>query len=135
MNRPRQFQVTVGEVAAIQRDGTLHTDLDIAEWMERSHPHGEYHSAADAFAVKTPTVELPAGTAFTCAVAEAPTKPPLCSEWCDAVPPADLHHLTSGVRLCTDCLLEYQLLLEAPELAAELDRKPAPRSTPQEARP
>jgi|SRR6476659_10138953 hypothetical protein len=124
--------------------------------MERSHPHCGQRCAADALVVSTPTVDLPAGTddwivrfadgrfmpcpdrlftAITRAVSEAPPKLPLCSECCEPVPPAELHHLTSGVRLCADCLLEYQLLLEAPDLAEELDRKPAPRSTRQEARP
>ena len=154
MNRPREFQLTVGDVVAIQRDGTLPTDLDIAEWMERSEPHGEYRCSADSFVVSTPDVDLPAGTddwivrfadgrfmpcpdrvfsAITRAAPEAPL-PSLCSECCDPVPPAELHPLASGTRLCTDCLLEYQLLLETPDLSAELDRKPVPRSTPQEAR-
>ena len=31
----------------------------------------------------------------------------------DAVPPAELSPIPSGARLCTDCLQEYQFLLEA----------------------
>jgi hypothetical protein len=154
MNRLREFQLTVGDVVALQRDGTLHTDLGIAEWMEGSQPHGEYRCSANAFVVSTPTMDLPAGTddwivrfaagrflpcpdrvfsAITRAAPEAPL-PSLCSECCDPVPPTELHLLASGTRLCTDCLLEYQLLLETPDLSTELDRRPAPRSTPQEVR-
>ena len=62
MNQPRQFQLTPGEVLAIQRNGTPHRDLEIAEWMERSQPHSEYRATTGAFVVITPTVDLPAGT-------------------------------------------------------------------------
>ena len=62
MNQPRQFHLIPGEVLAIQRNGTPHRDLEIAEWMERSQPHGEYRATTGAFVVITPTVDLPAGT-------------------------------------------------------------------------
>ena len=156
MNQPRQFHLIPGEVLAIQRNGTSRRDLEIAEWMERSQPHGEYRAATGAFVVITPTVDLPAGpddwivrfadgrlmpcpgrvfTAITFAAAEAAPQPSLCSECCDPVPFAELYPIPSGTQLCAGCLLEYQLLLEAPDLSAELDRKPVRRSTHQEARP
>ena len=156
MNQPRQFHLIPGEVLAIQRNGTPHRDLEIAEWMERSQPHGEYRATTGAFIVITPTVDLPAGpddwivrfadgrlmpcpgrvfTAITFAAAEAAPQPSLCSECCDPVPFAELYPIPSGAQLCAGCLLEYQLLLEAPDLSAELDRKPVRRSTHQEARP
>ena len=120
MYRLHQFQLTVGDVVAIQRDGTLQRDLDIAEWMERSHPHGEYRCSAEAFVVSTSTVDLPAGTddwivgfadgrfipcpdrlfsAITRAVPEAPLPSP-CSECCDPVPPAGLPSRRLGVPGC-----------------------------------
>ena len=156
MNEPRrQFRLTGDEVVAIQRDGTLQRDLDVVEWMERSVPHGEYRASVDAFVVSTATENLRAGTddwivrladgrflpcssalftAITCGRAEVAQRS-LCEECGDAVPRADLKLVSSGAHLCVDCLLEYQMLIEAPDMAAELDRKPAPRSTPQEARP
>ena len=154
VNEPqRQFRLTGDEVVAIQRDGTLRRDLDIVEWMERSVPHGEYRASADAFVVSTATENLRAGTddwivrladgrflpcsgalltAITCGPAEL-ARPSLCEECGDAVPPADLNHVNSGARLCLDCLLEYQLLLETPEQSAELDSKRATRSAPRRA--
>ena len=157
MNQPRQFHLIPDEVLAIQRNGTPHRDLEIAEWMERSQPYGEYRATTGAFVVITPTVtvDLPAGpddwivrfadgrfmpcpdrvfTAITVAVAEAP-QPSLCSECGDPAAPAELYPVPSGAQLGTDCRLEYQLLVEAPDLSGELDRQPARRSTPQEARP
>jgi len=153
MNQSRQFQLIPGEVLAIQRNGTPRRDLEITEWMERSQPYGEYRAATGAFVVITPTVDLPAGpddwivrfadgrfmpcpdrifTAVTVASAEAPQLS-LCSECCDLVRPAELYPIPSGARLCTDFLLEYQLLLEAPDMSAELDRSTVRGST--EARP
>ena len=49
MNQPRQFQLIPGEVLAIQRNGTPRRDLEIAEWMERSQPYGEYRAASRRF--------------------------------------------------------------------------------------
>ena len=45
----------------------------------------------------------------------ARTAEALCSECCDPVPHADLFLVASGAELCQDCLLEYQLVLEAPD--------------------
>ena len=150
MNQPRQFHLIPGEVLAIQRNGTPHRDLEIAEWMERSQPHGEYRATTGAFIVITPTVDLPAGTddwivrfadgrfmpcpdrvfaAIAIAAATSAPQPSLCSDCCDPVPLAELYPIPSGAQLCTDCLLEYQLLLEVPGLSAELDRNPVRRST------
>jgi hypothetical protein len=155
MNQPRQFQLMPGEVLAIQRNGTPHRDLEIAEWMERSQPHGEYRATTGAFVVITPTVDLPAGTddwivrfadgrfmpcpdrvfaAIAIAAATSAPQPSLCSECCDPVPLAELYPIPSGAQLCTDCLLEYQFL-QAPDRSAELDRNAVRRSTHQEARP
>jgi len=155
MNQPRQFHLIPGEVLAIQRNGTPHRDLEIAEWMERSQPHGEYRATTGAFVVITPTVDLPAGTddwivrfadgrfmpcpdrvftAIAIAAAKSAPQPSLCSECCDPVPLAELYPIPSGAQLCTDCLLEYQFL-QAPDRSAELDRNAVRRSTHQEARP
>jgi len=155
MNQPRQFHLIPGEVLAIQRNGTPHRDLEIAEWMERSQPHGEYRATTGAFIVITPTVDLPAGTddwivrfadgrfmpcpdrvfaAIAIAAATSAPQPSLCSECCDPVPLAELYPIPSGAQLCTDCLLEYQFL-QAPDRSAELDRNAVRRSTHQEARP
>jgi hypothetical protein len=155
MNQPRQFHLIPGEVLAIQRNGTPHRDLEIAEWMERSQPHGEYRATTGAFVVITPTVDLPAGTddwivrfadgrfmpcpdrvfaAIAIAAATSAPQPSLCSECCDPVPLAELYPIPSGAQLCTDCLLEYQFL-QAPDRSAELDRNAVRRSTHQEARP
>jgi len=155
MNQPRQFHLIPGEVLAIQRNGTPHRDLEIAEWMERSQPHGEYRATTGAFVVITPTADLPAGTddwivrfadgrfmpcpdrvfaAIAIAAATSAPQPSLCSECCDPVPLAELYPIPSGAQLCTDCLLEYQFL-QAPDRSAELDRNAVRRSTHQEARP
>ena len=155
MNQPRQFHLIPGEVLAIQRNGTPHRDLEIAEWMDRSQPHGEYRATTGAFVVITPTVDLPAGTddwivrfadgrfmpcpdrvfaAIAIAAATSAPQPSLCSECCDPVPLAELYPIPSGAQLCTDCLLEYQFL-QAPDRSAELDRNAVRRSTHQEARP
>ena len=107
-------------------------------------PHGEYRASADAFIVSTATGDLRAGTddwivrladgrflpcsgalftAITCGPAEVAQRS-LCEECGDAVSRADLKPVSSGARLCVDCLLEYQLLIETPEQSAELDSKP-----------
>ena len=49
-------------VVAMRRDGSLAQDLNIACWMSRSTPHGEYRGSRDGFAVVTPTAVLWAGT-------------------------------------------------------------------------
>ncbi len=153
MNQPRQFRLTPKQVSAIQRNGTLHRDLEIAQWMERSQPYGEYRAGAGAFVIATPTGDLLVGPddwIIRCAGRFLPcpdqvfsaiatgaemSEPSLCSECCDAVPPAELSPLPSGARLCTDCLQEYQLLLEVPDLPAELDRNPLHRLERQAVRP
>jgi hypothetical protein len=141
MKQPGQFRLIPKEVSAIQRNGTLHRDLEIAEWMERSQPFGEYRAGAGAFVVATPTGDLLVGPddwIIRCAGRFLPcpdqvfsviatgaemSEPSLCSECCDAVPPAELSRiLSSGAWLCADCLQEYQLLLEVQEPPAELDR-------------
>ena len=153
MNQPRQFRLTPKEVSAIQRNGTLHRDLEIAEWMERSQPYGEYRAGAGAFVIATPTGDLLVGPddwIIRCAGQFLPcpdqvfsaittgaemSEPSLCSECCDAVPPAELSPIPSGARLCADCLQEYQLLLEVQDPPAELDRNPLRRPEPQAVRP
>lgn len=156
MNQPRQFRLTTQDVYAIQRNGTLRRDLEIADWMQRCRPFGEYRAGAGSFVVITSTGEWPAGPDdwiirygnrfLTCParvftvltnttdVAEVPD-PSMCAECCDPVPPADLHSMPAGAKLCADCLLEYQVLLEAPDLSAELDKNPGHRSEEQGARP
>ena len=124
--------------------------------MERSQPHGEYRATTCAFVVITPTVDLPAGTddwivrfadgrfmpcpdrvftAIAIAAAKSAPQPSLCSECCDPVPLAELYPIPSSAELCTDCALEYRLLLNAPDLSAELHRDPVRRAAHQEARP
>src|ERR1700712_1992804 len=142
MNHPRRFRLTTEDVVAMQRNGTLQRDLEIADWMQRCRPYGEYRSSADSFVVITPAGELLAGpddwiircadrflpcparvfTVFanTTDVGEVP-EPSMCAECCDPVPPGDLYSITSGAKLCADCLLEYQVLLETPDLSAGLD--------------
>lgn len=149
MNQPRQFRLTTEDVVAIQRNGTLRRDLVIADWMQRCRPYGEYRAGAGSFVVISPTGELSAGPddwIIRCAnrflpcpapvfsvftnttdVGEVP-EPSMCSECCDPVPPADLHPIPSGAKLCADCLLEYQVLLEAPDPSVELDRSSFCRS-------
>jgi hypothetical protein len=58
MNQPRQFRLPPKEIAAIRRNGTLRRDLQIAEWMQRSQPYGEYRATTDAFMIVTPTGDL-----------------------------------------------------------------------------
>ena len=154
MNQPRQFRLTSKEVSAIQRNGTLHRDLEVAQWMERSQPYGEYRAGAGAFVIATPTGDLLVGPddwIIRCAGRFLPcpdqvfsaittgvemSEPSLCSECCDAVPPAELTPIQSGARLCRDCLQEYQLLLEVPDPPAELDRNHLlRRPEPQAVRP
>ncbi len=153
MNQPRQFRLTPNEVSAIQRNGTLHRDLDIAQWMERSQPYGEYRAGAGVFVIATPTGDLLVGPddwIIRCAGRFLPcpdqvfsaittgaemSEPSLCSECCDAVPHAELSPIPSGARLCTDCLQEYQLVLEVPDPPAELDRNHLCRPEPQAVRP
>src|SRR6476469_4110590 len=38
---------------AMQRDGTIGRDLDIAEWMARSTPNGEYRGNRTCFSIVT----------------------------------------------------------------------------------
>jgi hypothetical protein len=108
MNQPCQFRLTTNEVSAIQRDGTLHRDLEIAERIERSQPYGEYRAGAGVFVIVTPTGDLlvrPEDWVIRCAGRFLPCpdqvfsaitagsemfEPFLCSECCDAVPPAEL---------------------------------------------
>ena len=47
------------DVEAMRRDGSLVQDLNIAEWMSRSTPHGEYRGNSAGFAVVTATGVLP----------------------------------------------------------------------------
>ena len=79
MNQPRQFHLIPGEVLAIQRNGTPHRDLEIAEWMERSQPYGEYRATTGAFVVITPTVrtyrlDLMIGSSASRTVASCPAR-------------------------------------------------------------
>ena len=60
MTQPRQFTLTSIAVFAVQRNGTLRKDLEIAEWMERSEPHGEYCAGPGMFRVVTPAGDLQA---------------------------------------------------------------------------
>ncbi len=153
MNQPRQFRLRPKEVSAIQRNGTSHRDLHIAEWMERSQPYGEYRGGAGAFVIVTPAGDLLVGPddwivrcagrflpcpnqVFSAIAIGAETSEPFpCSECCDAVPPAELSAIPSGARLCADCLQEYQLLLDVQDPPAELDRNPLHRPELQAVRP
>ena len=58
----RRLRRGASDVVAMRRDGTLAQDLNIACWMSRSTPHGEYRGSRDGFAVVTPTAVLWAGT-------------------------------------------------------------------------
>ena len=127
------LRLLAGEISAMQRDGTMHRDLEIAEWMEHSHPYGEYRAGSGTFVVVTSAGDLTVGPddwivrcndqflpcphrvlAALTGGTEA-SEPSLCSECCDTVPPEQLHPNLSGALLCMDCLLEYQLQLETPE--------------------
>lgn len=59
MYQPRQLLLSA-EITAMQRNGTMQRDLEIAEWMEQSHPYGEYRAGSGTFVVVTPTQDLPA---------------------------------------------------------------------------
>jgi hypothetical protein len=154
MYQPRQFRLTSKEVSAIQRSGTLHRDLEIAQWMERSQPHGEYRAGAGVLVIVTPTGDLLVGPddwIIRCAgqflpcpnqvfsaitVCAEMSEPSRCSECCDAVPPAEFSPIpSSGAWFCTDCLQEHQLLLEIQDPPAELDRNPLRRPERQAVRP
>lgn len=128
MYQPRQLRLLADEVSAMQRDGTMHRDLEIAEWMEQSHPYGEYRAGSGAFVVVTPAGDLTVGPNdwivrcnyqfLTCprhvlaALTDDTPAPSLCAECCDPVPPAQLLPIPTGARLCSDCLLEHQLQLQ-----------------------
>ena len=153
MNQPHQFRLAPKVVSAMRRDGTLHRDLEIAQWMERSQPYGEYRAGAGAFVIVTPTGDLLVGPddwiircagqflpcsdqVFSAITAGAEMfEPSPCSECCDAVPPAELSPISSGARRWTDSLQEYQLLLELQGPPAELDRNPLRRPERQAVRP
>jgi hypothetical protein len=117
MNQPRQFRLTSKGVSAMRRNGTLHRDLKITEWMERSQPYGEYQAGTGAFVIVTPTGDLSVGPddwIIRCAGRFQPCpdqvfsaiatgaemyEPSLCSECCDAVPPDELSPIpSSGAR-------------------------------------
>ena len=61
MKQPRQFRLPPKEFVAMQRNGTLRRDLEIAEWMQRSQPYGEYRATIGAFKIVTPTGDLRTG--------------------------------------------------------------------------
>jgi len=126
--QPRQFRLLTDEILAMQRDGTMHRDLEIAEWMEQSHPYGEYRAGSGTFAVVTAAGDLTVGpddwiirckdeflpcpkSVLAALTNDAPA-PSRCSECCDPVPPEQLHPIPTGARLCSDCLLEHQLQLQ-----------------------
>ena len=131
MYQPRQFRLLTDEILAMQRDGTMHRDLEIAEWMERSHPYGEYRAGSGTFVVVTSAGDLtvgpddwivrckdqflPCSSPVIAALTDDAAAPSLCSECCDPVPLRQLHAISTGARLCADCLLEHQLQLEATE--------------------
>jgi|SRR6478609_1328741 len=153
MNQPRQFRLTPRAVPAMQRNGTVRRDLEVAEWMERSRPYGEYRAGGGALVIATPAGDLLVGPddwAIRCAGRFLPCpdqvfsaittgvemfEPSVCSECCDAVPPTEISPIPSGAWPCTDCLQEYQLLLELQDPPAELDRNPLRRPEPQAVRP
>ena len=133
MGQPGQFRLRAEAVSAIQRNGTVCRDVEIADWMGRSEPYGEYRAGGGEFYFVTPSGDLRAGVddwIVRCAGRFVPCPVGLfevltgettaraaesvCSECCDPVPHADLFLVASG-ELCQDCLLEYQLLLEAPD--------------------
>ena len=153
MNQPRQFRLTPRAVPAMQRNGTVRRDLEVAEWMERSRPYGEYRAGGGALVIATPAGDLLVGPddwAIRCAGRFLPCpdqvfsaittgvemfEPSVCSECCDAVPPTEISPIPSGAWPCTDCLQEYQLLLELQGPPAELDRNPLRRPERQAVRP
>src|ERR1700712_4261409 len=120
MYLPRQVLLSA-EITAMQRNGTMHRDLEIAQWMEQSRPYGEYRAGSGTFVVVTPTGDLTAAPddwivrckdqilPCPCLVLAALTgdapAPSLCSECCDPVPPGQLHPIPTGARPCRDCLL------------------------------
>ena len=86
-----------GEFSVVTPSGNLRAGVD--DWIVR---------CAGRF------VPCPVGL-FSVLTGESTARPaePLCSECCDPTPPSDLILVASGAELCQDCLLEYQLVLEA----------------------
>ena len=128
MYQPRQLRLLADEISAMKRDGTVHRDLEIAEWMEQSHPYGEYRGGSGTFVVVTPAGDLTVGPddwivrcndqflpcphPILAALTDDGPAPSLCSECCDPVPLGQLHPIPTGARLCRDCLVEHQLQLQ-----------------------
>jgi hypothetical protein len=77
MGQPRQFQLTSDEVTAIQCDGTVGRDLEIADWMGWSEPYGEYRADRG--------IDPPGPPSFSSRNVAIPTLPPTCS-WLLRVP-------------------------------------------------
>ena len=61
MEQPGKYRLISEEVFAIQRNGTMYRDLEIADWMGRSESYGEYRVGGGEFSVVTPSGSLSAG--------------------------------------------------------------------------
>jgi len=132
MSDPAQTRLVPAPIEAIQRDGTLVRDLRIADWMQRSRPHGEYRGSAEDFRITSTNGRvLPVGPSdwvvriggqfYSCpsplfhALINIGPPTSLCGECQDTFRPADLVPGPDGLELCTDCILEIKLSRNDPD--------------------
>lgn len=125
MSDPTTYRITPERVEAIRRDGTVGADLAVAEWMQRSRPHGEYLGGKGQFAIRSAQDGLlPVGPHdwvvrigarfLSCppdlfvALTQQPADA-ICDECHDPCPDEELHPTPAGQKLCADCLLESAL--------------------------
>ena len=125
MSDPTTYRITPEKVDAIGRDGTVEADLAIADWMQRSRPHGEYLGSTEQFAIRSEQDGLlpvgrhdwviKIGTRFLpCPpelfVALTQRQPDaICDECRDPCADEELQPTPAGQNLCADCLLESAL--------------------------
>jgi len=136
MSDSARYRITAEHLDAIRRDGTIARDLDIADWMQRSRPHGEYHASTGSFAVRSTrgdampvggtdwvvrigTRFVPCSTELFDALTQQDT-PVLRGECRDPFPPGEPYPAPNGQELCVDCILELEL--SEPTLDQALDR-------------
>lgn len=118
MYQPCQFRLLADEISAMQRDGTMHRDLEIAERMgaispvrgvprrvthlRRRHPRRRPDGRARRLdrSLHRPISALP------------PPRPRRADGRRPCAVLVQLHPIPTGARLCRDCLLEHQLQLQ-----------------------
>lgn len=140
MSDPITFRITLEMVEAIRRDGTVGTDLTVAEWMQRSRPHGEYLGSSEQFAIRSAQDGLqpvgPRDWVVRIGTRFLPCPPELfialtqqqadaiCEECHDPCPSEHLQPTPAGQKRCADCLLEAALNEQPAN--EELDRNTLP---------